>query len=718
MMDLISVIIPIYNSQQYIYDCIKSIQEQTYSNIEILMIDDGSEDNSKNICKEIGKTDHRICIFAQAHKGVSAARNAGIKAANGKYLFFMDSDDMIHPELLETLYVLLEKSGAAIAIGNYCREIEWLYGIAEGAMDRDICSEDVMTQTKDFVENISQYVYLENKNLMQEFLEHGAGGIGGKMIRSIALRFKAFDENLIVGEDTKLIYQLIIDGADAVVLYKNWYYYRSHKDNASEKCDVESIKSIYKSVRYICDKEKEEGRLENAVWYEEYIVKCLVNWKIINGQIHDQEIAKFLKEMMYNERRLYIFSKIHWYSKKDFYCILFSYQLFILERNLSNIWNEKRTIWLNKKNAKAKKKKASWETEEKVWKNKEKVSVIIPMYNSESYIIRCIQSVINQSYSNLEIIVIDDGSTDSGLELCKKLSLTDGRIRIFSQDNKGVAKARNRGIDIAEGKYIFFLDSDDAIHPLLLEELVWQVEDKHADIALCEYAKLYAVWMENVLEKLSDTDVRPQWRIIEGVESAEWFHKEYYSSMMRVGILMCKESVGMLRFDNSLSYGREALFLYSLIYKQLRIAYSAQEWYYHQLYPNQEESLLESIKDERYFDIYRILRDEEYQRNYLVYALLWERRLVWNIRQKYTLVREKRNEEYSEILKKQAVMEMKHPLYRRLVITARILFYCCFSFYPLYSALSRFIFLLDKIIWLMKMQVCFLNRKIRKAKNR
>lgn len=131
----------------------------------------------------------------------------------------------------------------------------------------------------------------------------------------------------------------------------------------------------------------------------------------------------------------------------------------------------------------------------------EKVSVIIPMYNSEGYINRCIRSVINQSYSNLEIIVINDGSTDGGLELCKKLGLTDERIRIFSQGNEGVAKARNKGMDMATGKYLFFLDSDDAIHPLLLEELVWQMEDKHADIGLCEYAKLYAVWMENVLKK-------------------------------------------------------------------------------------------------------------------------------------------------------------------------------------------------------------------------
>lgn len=694
MGDLISVIIPIYNSKQYIRDCIKSIQKQTYSNIEMLMIDDGSEDNSKDICYEIGNLDHRIRILTQDHRGVSAARNAGIKAANGKYIFFLDSDDMIHPELLETFYKILEKSCAVIAMVKYCSEKE--------EINKDICSEDMLLQTKDFDKNILEYMYLDNSNLMQKFLEHGADGIGGKMIRSTVLKCREFDERLIIGEDTKLIYQLIADGADAVILYKNWYYYRKHKDNVSKKCNMESIRSTYESIKFICDKEKEYGRIENAVLYEEYIVKRILEWKILNRQIHDQEIAKYLKEKMHSERKSYAFSNIHWYTKKDFYCIFYSYPLFVLQRKLSNMWKDK--------HIQLKKKKTNVCSEEKVWSNMkkiptvklEKISVIIPMFNSELYISRCIQSVISQSYSNLEIIVIDDGSTDGGLELCKKLRLADKRICIFSQDNEGVAKARNKGLDIATGKYIFFLDSDDAIHPLLLEELVCQVEDKQADMAFCEYARLYATWMETALDKLSYMDVRPRWTIIEGTESVEWFHKEHYESMMRVGMLICKDVIGIIRFDNNLSYGCEILFLYNLIYKNLRIAYSAQEWYYHRLYPNQENKNFENIKDESYFNIYRILRDKEYQRKHWDYALLWERRLVWNIRQKYTLAKEKKYEEQSEILRRQAITEMKYPMYKRLMIMVRFLFCCCFFYYPLYSVLRRLIVLLDKIIWFIK----------------
>lgn len=122
MSELVSVIIPVYNSEKYICDCILSVQEQSFSDIEILIVDDGSEDESMEICRKLNKTDQRIHMLFQNHKGVSSARNRGIREAKGKYLFFLDSDDMIHPELLGTLYKLLEENGAVIATEYYCQK--------------------------------------------------------------------------------------------------------------------------------------------------------------------------------------------------------------------------------------------------------------------------------------------------------------------------------------------------------------------------------------------------------------------------------------------------------------------------------------------------------------------------------------------------------------------------------------------------------------------
>ena len=96
-------------------------------------------------------------------------------------------------------------------------------------------------------------------------------------------------------------------------------------------------------------------------------------------------------------------------------------------------------------------------------KNKDLISIIIPVYNVEKYLEECIESVINQTYRNLEIILVDDGSTDKCLETCKEYEKRDNRIKVIHQENAGVSVARNVGIDFSTGQYIGFVDSDDFI---------------------------------------------------------------------------------------------------------------------------------------------------------------------------------------------------------------------------------------------------------------
>lgn len=112
-----------------------------------------------------------------------------------------------------------------------------------------------------------------------------------------------------------------------------------------------------------------------------------------------------------------------------------------------------------------------------------KISVIIPVFNSEKYLKRCIESVLNQTYSNIEIIVINDGSTDNSKKIIEELKEKNKNIRLFSQQNKGQSAARNLGMEIAQGEYIGFVDSDDWIHPQMFCHLVKILEDNQADIS-------------------------------------------------------------------------------------------------------------------------------------------------------------------------------------------------------------------------------------------
>ena len=118
MNDLISIIIPVYKVEKYLNKCIDSVIGQTYKNLEIILVDDGSPDNCPRICNEYASIDKRAIVIHKENGGLSSARNAGLDIAKGEYIFFLDSDDYIAENTIERLYKALVLEKADIAIGN------------------------------------------------------------------------------------------------------------------------------------------------------------------------------------------------------------------------------------------------------------------------------------------------------------------------------------------------------------------------------------------------------------------------------------------------------------------------------------------------------------------------------------------------------------------------------------------------------------------------
>lgn len=116
------------------------------------------------------------------------------------------------------------------------------------------------------------------------------------------------------------------------------------------------------------------------------------------------------------------------------------------------------------------------------------ISIVIPVFNSEQYLNSCVNSVLKQTFSSLELILVNDGSTDSSLEKCKAFALTDARVNVIDQSNKGVSSARNAGINMARGTYIMFVDSDDTIDLSICEKLYSKMQENNFDLALCGYS--------------------------------------------------------------------------------------------------------------------------------------------------------------------------------------------------------------------------------------
>lgn len=308
MKEKISVIVPVYNAKEYLEDCIKSVLEQTWTDFELFLIDDGSQDGSREICEKLAGQDKRIQVICQQHKGVSAARNAGIEAAEGKYLFFLDSDDRIHPQLLEALYQLQEENHGTIgAAGMYCTEKE------RGHPPSGWEKEDGKMWEGCYLDN-----YKVRKPLYFYHTKVKLDSIGGKMILREAVKKVRFDEELTRGEDTRFLYQLVANGADVTVLFRNWYYYRKSSGKEREY-SVESCRSIYEWQKTVCDYEMKNNSISKAVHTEWCILCNMVLWKEMGRKNRDAGLEEYVKDLIKNEKKQILFSQVDWCRKAIFY---------------------------------------------------------------------------------------------------------------------------------------------------------------------------------------------------------------------------------------------------------------------------------------------------------------------------------------------------------------------------------------------------------------
>lgn len=321
----ISVIVPVYNNKQYICGCVKSVLKQTCTDFELILIDDGSDDGSKEKCEKLRRKDERIICMYQKHRGVSAARNAGIDIAKGKYLFFLDSDDIIHPQLLEALYNLQEKNHTVIATVG-------LYSAGEGKFQKP---RSWKTEKK----YMKKSVYLSNENAITPlYFTHSKirlDAIGGKLILRDAVKSVRFDEKLTRGEDTQFLYRLVSQGADVTVLLKKWYYYR--KKEKSRSCiaySKEICAGKYKMQREICDCAIKRGRIADAVFSEWCLMCEMVLWYEMGRKNQDGELIDYMKKLIKAERRLEIFSEVDWCRKQLFYLGCKFYPFYKLIENI------------------------------------------------------------------------------------------------------------------------------------------------------------------------------------------------------------------------------------------------------------------------------------------------------------------------------------------------------------------------------------------------
>jgi len=171
------------------------------------------------------------------------------------------------------------------------------------------------------------------------------------------------------------------------------------------------------------------------------------------------------------------------------------------------------------------------------------VSVIVPVYNAEPFLDRCVTSILNQTYPNIEILLINDGSKDSSKEICERFAHSENAIYFIDQKNAGVGAARNRGLKVAKGEYIAFVDSDDWIHTRYIEILTAVLIDHDADLAECDKLYTHEVVAEHPIENAEPKIFNKQDAIARSLTYGIWGVPYRMFSKKAIGSIQFKEGI-------------------------------------------------------------------------------------------------------------------------------------------------------------------------------
>lgn len=393
---LVSIIVPVYNVEKYLRECLDSLVHQTYKNIEIICVNDGSKDDSQSILDEFEYMyPSKVTCYSKDNGGLSSARNYGLDRAKGKYIMFIDSDDFIEKDTVTQAVANLEKTATDL----------YVFGIQQFCSDGD--TEDIINTNDWFKRRMQPAGYQE---LTFERAQKTNIHVCNKVFRRDLIKDLRFPEGLLF-EDIYFTWSYML-AADTVVYNDDVYYhYRVHSESIMAKA----------ASSYTFDKLLHH--LEN--WHRLFIDSCR------NDTVRNRfsELRALLLSLSERVKEL----------APESYCKIIQEYAKLYNTELSEAVSTP------------------------------DVSIIVPVYNVEKYLKQCLDSLVHQSLQNIEIICVDDGSTDSSGTILEEYAKRYSTIKVIHKENGGLSSARNIGLRIAKASYIAFVDSDDYVDTTLFE---------------------------------------------------------------------------------------------------------------------------------------------------------------------------------------------------------------------------------------------------------
>lgn len=424
----VSVLIPVYNVEKYLGQCLDSVVNQTLKEIEIICINDGSTDKSPEIIKRYAEKDKRIKVINKKNSGYGATMNQGLKKASGEYIGIVESDDFAERNMFETLYNLAKANDLDIARSEF-----YYYDNNKKEDKKSDCSFSVQNKIVEpkkeksiFYQQPSIWASIYRKDFLVEneivFLE-----TPGASYQDTSFTFKVYESaKKYMMIETPLIHYRTFAGSSSFV------------GNSKIYCVCDEYNEIEKYL-------KERNKFDEYADLFYHLKFNAYRWNYYRlDSPYDQEFAKKWKDE---------FKKANdeGYLKMETFCAKDA-------REIKELLSTGTLI------------------------KGPKVSIIIPVYNSEKYLRTCLDSVINQTLKEIEIICVNDGSTDSSRSILTEYEQKDKRIKIVDKNNGGLSSARNAGMAVAKCEFICFLDSDDWVIPETYEACLNNIGE--SDIAI------------------------------------------------------------------------------------------------------------------------------------------------------------------------------------------------------------------------------------------
>lgn len=435
----VSIVIPVYNVEKYIKLCVDSVINQTLKDIQIICVDDGSKDNCGNILDDYAAKDSRITVIHQPNGGYGKAMNVGFSIAKGEYIGIVESDDFVSENMFEELYDCAIKNNLDFVKSDY--------------MDfaHDATIDDIKTN---YVKILASPQFYNKVLCPSEELKIFSSGIctWSGIYKNEFIRSNNIFHNETPGasyQDNGFYFQTFAYAKKAYFLNKAFYKYRRDNPNSSvaNKGKVYCTRDEFDFILEELNKRPEiKEKVITAYWMRRFKSYYFTYLRIAE-EFKEEYIAHIVEVFRkpYDDGLIDIslFTEIEWIRLNSMLKKPYRYRANeIARRNVM-------------------------------------VSVVIPVYNAEEYLSNCLDSILSQTLKNIEIICVDDGSSDKSLSILDSYEDKDCRITVLAQQNKGAAIARNNGMKMCSGEFIAYMDADDYYPSNIILETLYNNAKNH-----------------------------------------------------------------------------------------------------------------------------------------------------------------------------------------------------------------------------------------------